>query len=293
MIIHQEVHDSAQLSITRATELLKVSRSGYYKHCTKPAPDPEILNREENIKAEMHTIAGERTRYGYRRMTAELANRELKVNHKKVLRLMHEESLLCSKKRKYKPITTNSNHGFQVYSNLVKEVDTTGPDQIWVSDITYIPLDNKFVYLATILDRHTKRCVGWDLSHNIDSQLTLNALKRAVRTRKGKDLKGLIHHSDQGVQYAATEYVNHLSECHISISMSSKGNPYENAYAESFFKTVKYEEVYPNEYENFRQLFSNLRNYIDEMYNTKRLHSSIGYKSPIDFEREVALSIIS
>ena len=226
-------------------------------------------------------------------MTVELANRELKVNHKKVLRLMHEESLLCSQKRKYKPITTNSNHAFQVYPNLVKEVDTTGPNQIWVSDITYIPLGNKFVYLATILDRHTKRCIGWDLSHNIDSQLTLSALKRAVRTREGKDMKGLIHHSDQGVQYAATEYVNYLSECHISVSMSGKGNPYENAFAESFFKTVKYEEVYLNEYENFRQLFSNLRNYIDEMYNTKRLHSSIGYKSPIDFEREVTLKTIS
>ena len=293
MIIQQEVHDSGQLSISRATELLDVSRSGYYKHCTKPAPDPEILNREEKIKTEMHTIAGKHTRYGYRRMTVELANREFKVNHKKVLRLMHEESLLCSQKSKYKPRPTISSHTFQVQPNLVKEVDTSGPDQVWVSDITYIPLDHKFVYLATILDQHTKRCIGWDLSHNIDTQLTLNALKRAVKTREGKDLEGLIHHSDQGVQYAATDYVNFLSEHHISISMSSKGNPYENAYAESFFKTVKYEEVYLIEYEDFRQLFTNLRNYIDGMYNTKRLHSSIGYKSPIDFEREVALNTIS
>lgn len=293
MMIQEEMQNSCDLALTRAAELVGVSRSGYYKHVSQSGPGLAALHQDEMIRSEMHAIAREYARYGYRRMTIELKNRGFEVNHKKVLRVMREEKLVCAKKPRYCPVTTNSNHSLPVYPNLTKEFDPTGPDQVWVSDITYVPLNDRFVYLAVILDQFTKRCVGWELSRNVDAQLTLDALKRAIHTRKGKDLTGLIHHSDRGVQYAATCYTDFLKKHGISISMSRKGNPYENAYAESFIKTVKYEEVYLNEYRDFRDVYGNLASYIDGVYNSKRLHSSIGYKSPIEFEREVNLNAIS
>jgi transposase InsO family protein len=203
---------------------------------------------------------------------------------------MKEDNLICVKKR-FKLQTTDSNHGEKIYPNLAKTLEVTGINQLWVADITYIQLSKEFVYLAVIIDVFSRRCIGWDLSRNIDTQLTLNALLKSLQTRNKDDLKNLIHHSDQGVQYASQDYVKYLKDIGIQISMSRKGNPYDNAFAESFMKTLKYEEVYLNEYGRFNDALQNIEHFIEEVYNLKRLHSSIGYKSPIDFEKTKSLNM--
>ncbi len=167
----------------------------------------------------------------------------------------------------------------------------TGINQLWVADITYIQLLKEFIYLAVVIDVFSRRCIGWELSRHIDTGLTLNALRKAFRTRNSDDLKGLVHHSDQGVQYASREYVDCFKERGILVSMSRTGNPYDNAFAESFIKTLKCEEVYLNEYGTFNDALENIDNFIEEVYNSKRLHSSIGYKSPVDFEKTLSLNI--
>ncbi len=205
---------------------------------------------------------------------------------------MKEDNLLCVKKR-FKLQTTDSNHGEKIYPNLARYLKIIGINQLWVADITYIQLSKEFVFLAVIIDVFSRRCIGWELSRHIDTDLTLNGLQNAFRTRKGDDLKGLIHHSDQGVQYASKEYVDCLKRHGILVSMSRKGNPYDNAFAESFIKTLKCEEVYLNEYGTFNDALTNIDRFIEEVYNSKRLHSSIGYKSPISFENALTLNIVA
>ncbi len=278
------------ISINRAAELLDASRSGYYKWRDK-SHDPEgDKNSDIAIKEEMQKIVIEFPGYGYRRVKVELRNRNHVVNQKKVRRLMKEDNLICVKKR-FKLQTTDSNHGEKIYPNLAKTLEVTEINQLWVADITYIQLSKEFVYLAVIIDVFSRRCIGWDLSRNIDTHLTLNALLKAFQTRNKDDLKNLIHHSDQGVQYASMDYVNYLKDTGIQISMSRKGNPYDNAFAESFMKTLKYEEVYLNEYGRFNDALQNIEHFIEEVYNLKRLHSSIGYKSPVDFEMAKSLNM--
>lgn len=274
-------------NLSRACSSVGVSRSGYMEWLSKPY---SLEPFEMAVRDEMQKIAVVFTRYGYRRMTIELQRRGFNINHKKVLNLMREDNLLCVVKR-FKPVTTDSNHSFPVYPNLAKDIVVTAPNQLWVADITYIRLLNEFVYLAVIIDVFSRKCIGWCLDRSIDAQLTLNALGMALSNRKGIDLTGLIHHSDQGVQYASTEYVNKLKESGITISMSRKGNPYDNAFAESFIKTLKYEEVYLNEYESFIDALDNIEKFIDDVYNEKRLHSGIGYKTPNEVEKEVILNI--
>lgn len=205
---------------------------------------------------------------------------------------MKEDNLLCVKKR-FKLQTTDSNHGEKIYPNLARYLKITGINQLWVADITYIQLSKEFVFLAVIIDVFSRRCIGWELSRHIDTDLTLNALRNAFRTRKGNDLNILIHHSDQGVQYASKEHVDCLKRHGILVSMSRKGNPYDNAFAESFIKTLKCEEVYLNEYGTFNDALTNIDRFIEEVYNSKRLHSSIGYKSPINFEKTLTLNIVA
>jgi transposase InsO family protein len=202
---------------------------------------------------------------------------------------MREDNLLCVKKQ-FKPLTTDSNHPHRVYPNLLRYKELTHPDQGWASDITYIQLLNSFVYLAVILDVYSRKCIGWQLGKYLDTQLTLDALHQAISQRWHPSLHGLIHHSDQVVQYVFIEYVNLLKDHDIQISMSRKGNPYDNAFAESFIKTLKYEEVYLNEYRSFADAMENIGGFIDIMYNKKRLHSSLGYKSPETFEMEVKIN---
>ena len=278
------------ISVNRAAELLEASRSGYYKWLHNSHDSESDKKSDVAIKEEMQKIVIEFPGYGYRRVKVELWNRNYLVNQKKVRRFMKEDNLICVKKR-FKLQTTDSNHGEKVYPNLAKNMDVTGINQLWVADITYIQLSKEFVFLAVVIDAFSRRCVGWDLSRNIDTQLTLNALLKALQTRKTDDLKNLIHHSDQGVQYESMDYVNYLKDIGIQISMSRKGNPYDNAFAESFMKTLKYEEVYLNEYGTFNDAIQNIEHFIEEVYNSKRLHSSIGYKSPVDFEKAICLNI--
>lgn len=273
--------NSKQISISKACEHLNISRQAHYnwQHKSTYAADAPV-------RSAIHNIALDFPKYGYRRITAELHRRGQPINHKKVLRIMHVENLLCRPKKKFRVTTTDSNHNYPVYPNLAKDIIVTGINQLWVADITYIHLVNECVYLAVIIDVFSRKCIGWGLSRRIDAGLVLNALDMAVSSRQHLGLNGLIHHSDQGVQYACNEYVELLDGLGIKISMSRKGNPYDNAFAESFMKTLKSEEVYLKEYKTFEEAYNNIKQFIEIVYNKKRLHSGIGYKPPVEFEQE-------
>ena len=221
------------VSVNRAAELLEVSRSGFYKWFQRsiiPDSDPDL---EVQIREEIQNIVIQFPGYGYRRVTIELQNRGYSVKEKIVRKFMKEDNLLCVKRR-FRLRTTDSNHGERIYPNLARDLKIIDINHLWVADITYIQLLKEFVFLAVIIDVFSRRCIGWELSRHIDTDLTINALRNAFRTRNGDDLKRLIHHSDQGVQYASKEYVDCLKQHGILISMSRKGNPYDNAFAESF-----------------------------------------------------------
>jgi len=273
--------EQSKLAISHLCNNEVVSRATYYR-----LKNQKTLCPDENLRL-IQDIALEFPFYGYRRITKELQREGNQVNHKKVLRIMRENNLLCRRKKAFKPATTDSNHSFRVYPNLAKDLVVTGLNQLWVSDITYIRLLKDFIYLAVILDIFSRKCIGWCLSRDIDTQLTLNALNMAISRRKSLGFSNLIHHSDLGVQYAADEYVKRLSELGIKISMSRRGNVYDNAFAESFMKTLKVEEVYMNEYETYQDVYENIERFIEKVYNEKRLHSSIGYLPPNKFEQEV------
>lgn len=222
--------------------------------------------------------------YGYRRVTRELVSRGLKNNHKRILRIMRENNLLCKVKRKFHPGTTDSNHEFKIYPNLIRDFVPTRINQLWVADITYVRLGTGFCYLAVVLDVYSRKAVGYHLGLDLSHDLALNALEMALKTRGVTE--GLIHHSDQGVQYASISYTNLLKAKGIKISMSRKGNPYDNAFAESFMKTLKKEEIHLYEYENFLEAKIRVESFIVEVYNSKRMHSGIGYLSPEQFEKQ-------
>lgn len=266
--------------INTACSLLEVSRSGYY-HWQQRSCLPEV---KDEIIERIKEICTDFSKYGYRRVTKQLQRDGKIINTKKVRRIMKEANLVVKRKR-YKPITTQSNHSLQTYPNLAKNFTPTGVNQLWVADITYIRLLYEFVYLAAITDVFSRRCIGWALSRNIDTNLALTALNKAIELRG--NIVGCIHHSDQGVQYAAAAYVEKLNEHGVLISMSRKGNCYDNAFAETFFKTLKYEEVLMNEYQTFDDAYQNIKRFIEEVYNKKRLHSSIGYMPPEEFENKM------
>jgi len=286
MIIQEALSSDLHLSISESCRSLGVSRSGYSYWQKRPQ---SVHCEDTDLRNQIQEIALEFPGYGYRRMTVELQNRGFRINHKRVRRIMREDNLLCLK-RKFKPVTTDSSHGLPVYPNLLKGTTIMGLNQVWAADITYVQLMHENIYLAVILDLSSRKCIGWDLSRNMGSQLTMNALDRALRSRWTESIQGLIHHSDQGVQYASKDYVDCLRKHNIKISMSRKGNPYDNAFAESFIKTLKVEEVYLNEYETFEDAFRNIQHFIETVYNRKRLHSALGYRSPDRFESEAALN---
>lgn len=271
-----------ELSIERLCELMGFSRSWYYEH---PSAE-EKARKDVVLRDAIERIVLEFPGYGYRRVTAALRREGWRVNHKRVLRIMRQESLLCQLKRRFK-VTTDSAHPFSRYPNLIEDIELQGPDEGWVADITYVRLPSTFCYLAAILDAYSRKCVGWHLSRWIDTCLTLSALQMALSTRQ--PAPGLIHHSDQGVQYTSSEYVLRLQEAGAKISMAAVGNPYENAKAESFFRTLKMEEVYLNDYQDFEEAEQNIGEFIEEVYNQKRLHSSLGYLTPVEFEARHAM----
>lgn len=260
---------------------LEVSRSWFYARPSVQEPSPQEVELRDAIERILLELPG----YGYRRVTAQLAREgwtgERAVNHKRVLRIMRQESLLCRLQKRFVP-TTDSDHAHRCYPNHLKNLCLTRPDQAWVADITYIRLPGGFCYLAALLDAFSRRCVGWHLSRDIDTQLTLAALEVALTERDPGP--GLIHHSDRGVQYASAAYVNGLEQAQALVSMSGRGNPYDNAKAESFFKTLKTEEVYLKDYQNFAEAHNNIGSFIEAVYNHKRLHSSLGYLPPAEFE---------
>ncbi len=222
-------------------------------------------------------------RYGYRRMTVQLQAEGVQINGKRVLRIMREADLLCTQKRRAVG-TTDSRHGLAVYPNLYRGQAPTVPNRVWVADITYVGLaGGGWTYLAAILDVCSRRVVGWELSHRLTGELTLAALDRALEARRPEP--GCIHHSDRGVQYAAREYTERLAANGLRISMSRPGNPYDNAHAESFFKTLKVEEVYLKEYGSAEEARTEIGRFIENVYNTQRLHSALGYTSPSQFEQ--------
>jgi putative transposase len=269
--------DHPEVSERSLCRMFSVSRSWYYE---RPSPEEKAAEDIE-LRDAIERIVLEFAGYGYRRVSAALRREGWAVNHKRVLRIMREESLLCQLKRRFVP-TTDSAHSFRRYPNLTKGIEVDGLDQVWIADITYVRLPTTFCYLAAILDAYSRRCVGWHLSPFIDSRLTLSALEMALTTRRPEP--GLIHHSDQGVQYASSEYVTRLEEAGVFISMAAVGNPYENAKAESFFRTLKMEELYIKDYRDFEEAEQNIAEFIEEVYNQKRLHSSLGYLPPVEFE---------
>ena len=274
--------EATSLPKEKACKAFEVSKQSFYKWKKRePLPDSD-----GNVLESMQKIALEFSKYGYRRITKALHRQGELVNHKRVYRIMKENNLLVRRK-KFRPITTQSGHGLAVYPNLAKDLVVTKLNQLWVSDITYIYLPLGFAYLAAILDIFSRKCIGWCLGKNIDAQLTLDALNMAIVARKHLGLSETIHHSDRGVQYASQAYTDRLKEFGMVISMSGKGNAYDNAFAESFIKTLKVEEVYINEYETFEEAYANIKHFINLVYNEKRLHSSIGYVPPAEFEAEV------
>jgi len=259
-----------------------VSRAGYYRFVKPAGPSGEEMELRDAIQK----IALEMPAYGYRRVSAQLSRQGWRVNHKRVLRIMREDNLLCLRRRKF-VVTTDSNHKLPVYPNLARDLKVTGLNQLWVADITYIRLEFEFVYLAVILDAFSRRVIGWALERTLEATLTIGALKMAIG--RGRVEPGLVHHSDRGSQYADADYTKLLKDHRFQISMSRKGNPYDNAKAESFMKTLKYEEVYRAEYQDLTDARRQIGRFIESVYNQKRLHSALGYRSPIEFEQRVRL----
>jgi len=267
------------MTVERMCELGKVSRATFYRFDSAR----QRRDRDVDLRDEIQRIALEYPSYGRPRITAELNSRGWKVGHRRVRRILKEDNLLCLRRRKFRVITTDSDHGLRVYPNLAADINVTQIDQLWIADITYIRLETEFIYLAVVLDAFSRRVIGWALDRHLEDDLSIAALAMALRTRQPRE--GLTHHSDRGVQYASHDYTNLLKEHDVRISMSRKGNPYDNAKCESFMKTLKYEEVYRQEYRDLAEARSSIERFLEQIYNGKRLHSALGYRSPAEFER--------
>ena len=262
-----------------------LSRATFYRlrHAELDADEAET-----ELRAQIHAVALQWPQYGYRRITAELGRRGVAANHKRVLRLMRSDNLLCLRRRQFVP-TTDSDHGLAVYPNLARTLDVAGTDRLWVADLTYIRLRHEFVYLAVILDAFSRRVVGWELGRSLEAELAVSALRQALASRRVTS--ALVHHSDRGVQYASAAYTGLLDAHGVQISMSRRGNPYDNAQAESFMKTLKHEEVLVNEYATLAEARASVGDFLDRIYNCERLHSALDYRPPVEYEQMLAVPL--
>jgi transposase InsO family protein len=273
------------MTIERMCILAAVSRAGYYRFLS---PDADTSDGDSQLRDAIQREAIESRHYGYRRITRALQAQGWEVNHKRIARLMREDNLLAIRKRRFTPQTTDSGHDFEVALNVARRLIPTAVNQLWVADITYVRLSQVDVFLAIVMDAFSRRIVGWNLAPKITTELALMALRNAIDSRQ--PAPGLIHHSDRGVQYASTAYVDMLLSHGMIPSMSRPGNPYDNAKCERFMKTLKQEEIRCCEYRDMEELRVNLDAFIDRYYNVRRLHSALGYLSPDEFERRAAPS---
>jgi transposase InsO family protein len=262
-----------------------MSRAGYYRHWQASAPREEAIGVRDAIQR----IALANRHYGYRRISHELAREGLVANHKRVLRLMRQDNLLCLRKRPFVPATTDSKHGWNVVPNLARGMKPTDVDQLWVADITYVHMREEFAYLAIVLDAFSRRVVGWSLETHMQASLPIAALKMALETRRPAPYT-LIHHSDRGVQYACADYTQVLGAHKVIASMSRPANPYDNAKAESFMKTLKQEEVDGSDYRDSQHARRAIGQFLEKVYNRHRLHSALEYRPPVEFEANLPSS---
>jgi putative transposase len=269
-----------KLGIERMCQMAGVSRAGFYRSLQAQDPGEEDMEVRSTIQ---QIFLEHKRRYGYRRVAAELRRRGLLVNHKRVARLMRQDNLLAVQPQAF-VMTSDAQHEFQVHLNLASRMKLTGINQLWVADITYIRLRREFVYLAVVLDAFSRKVVGWELDRTLAARLPMVALQRAIQARQ--PVEGVVHHSDRGVQYACGAYVAELEKHGMVPSMSRPANPYDNASCESFMKTLKREEISANEYRDLEHLRENIAGFIDGYYNRVRLHSTLGYRPPEEFEQQ-------
>ena len=272
------------LSLQELCESTRISRASYYRSWKRREPKQEALAFRDAIQR----LVVKHRPYGYRRIVRLLKREGWVINHKRVLRMMREDNLLSIRRRRF-VITTDSAHRHHIYPNLARSMSVTQSDQLWAADITYVRLQQEFIYLAVILDVYSRRVVGWSIGRNLESGLAVAALDKALTQRQ--PAPGLVHHSDRGVQYASNEYVARLESHGVVISMSRPGNPYDNAWAESFMKTLKSEEVDGRRYRNFDDASASIATFIDDIYNVERLHSALNYVSPVEFEMVTTRSV--
>lgn len=260
--------------------LAGVSRAGYYRNLTEAVPEEAAMAVRVRIQ---EIVLAHRRRYGIRRVTATLHRQGMVVNHKRVERIMREDNLLAIRRRKY-ILTTDSQHEFPVYVNLAARMQVTAINQLWVTDITYIRLRTEFVYLAVVLDRYSRKAIGWCLDRSLAATIAVTALEQAIAERQPPP--GVVVHNDQGVQFACTDFQEVLRVNQMTPSMSRPANPYDNAACESFMKTLKQEEIHCHQYRDIDELSAHLGEFIDHYYNRLRLHSALGYRTPEEFERD-------
>jgi putative transposase len=271
--------------VQRLCGLARITRASYYRGLEDQAP----READTDLLGEIQSLSLRYRFYGYRRITAQLRRQGTTVNSKRVQRLMREDNLTALRRKPFVPATTDSRHSFLIVPNLIRRIVPSAPDQIWVADITYVHLRESFAYLAVVLDAFSRKVIGWAFEDHIDAALAIAALDQAIAARQPQP-DSVIHHSDRGVQYASNEYRRRLDVRAITPSMSRPANPYDNAKAESFMKTLKSEEINGKAFKDLDHARSEITLFIDTVYNTERLHSALGYCPPLEFETNFALT---